>query len=294
MGGWRKEAKRLTNTYFEELMENFNCHTEGKTAFGVVKCYPYSVEHDRSTGNSVFIMRFGVDGSARSCLATLKESVGDYTKWSVEKDVHGGDGAVVIVTIEVPSEFYVKSTIHSVLAVVPDILSGAGRHPIDTCPLCGKGNCDTYAYLDDAYRVTHADCLEHKLELPANDRVEKPKIRGNYITGYVGAIIGAFIGLIPNWTQAFSSGRITPLFYAFVPIFSALIFRLMRGKADRIAAAVMVLTSSVLAAFVLELVWYWLVLTSQLGHNISLAQSTASYFASHTLVITFREMFSSL
>lgn len=275
-------------------MEEFHCHTQAKLAFGQAKGYPFCIEHQRNGGESIFIASFLVDGNAKPCLGPLKENAGEYITWWVENDVHMGNGALLMARIETPTEFYIKSTIHTLLAAGPGTLQGAGLKPPVVCPLCQQQNCELYAYIDDGYRMTHQACLDNRLDIPENDQVQPAKTKGNYALGAVGALLGALLGLTPNWSLAFNNGRISSLFYIFIPVFSAMFYRLFRGKANRIAAALIVLGSSVLAAFLLELVWYWLALTSQMGHNISLAQSTASYFQNHTLMLTVQEMFSSL
>ncbi|MGD9560070.1 MAG: hypothetical protein AB7V55_05630, partial [Oscillospiraceae bacterium] len=283
-------ANTLTPLYFEELMAGFGCHSIGRTAFGVAGALPYSAELvGKAEGKQQFVFRFVLDGAAKPALAFLKEREAPHLRWQSEADA-AGDGSVLVATFTPPSDFYAKAGIHGLLAQAQDAAAAGGLHTPEACPLCGQARCDRYACLDGAYRKTHAACLSARLRLPENDYTLPQKVKGNVFTGILGALLGAFIGALPNWAIALSRGQIHWALYVFIPILSAMVYRLLRGKASRAIAGVSVLLASLVAAFALEQVWYWLVLSHNLGHNIGFSVSIASYFSTHNITTVVREM----
>lgn len=282
------EASRLKKDGFQKLMTGFDCLVLDDTAFGAQEGYPYSVQLAQSGETSDFFFRFVVDGDVRPVAKALKAERMPHIKWYAEKDA--AVGGVLVAWAKPPSDFYNKGDISNVLQAVVPALSGAGLSRHQKCPLCGNGNCDVYAWLDEGYRATHSSCLQSRLDLPPEDEVTPVTTRGNYFTGILGAFIGAFIGMLPNFAQAFSKLSISAPLYAFIPILSTLVYRLFRGKASRVFSSVVVLLASLAATFALELVWFWLSKAETSGYTVSFAETTALYFSAHTIFISLQEM----
>ncbi len=260
----------MTNLYFEELMAEFGCKSIRETAFGAAEGFPYSAELLAAGEKPRMAVRFLLDAPAAPALPILKQNPIPYIQWKAEDNVLLGN-------IKVPSDFYAKVAIRMLLSAGTRALPQAGLAPPHTCPLCGQPHCDTYAYLNSEYRETHARCLADKLDLPDKDYTPPVVIRGNYVTGIIGALLGAILGAIPIWALALSRGRVYSAFYAFIPILSTLMFRLFRGKARRNYAGLAVFVPSVAMAFVLEQIWYWIVQADASPYPISLWQTMAQY-----------------
>lgn len=287
----------MTTNYFQELMQDgFHCRTIGPVAMGEWEGYPYSVEFSR--GNPcVFSFRFVVQGTenapstARAVAKQLKEGDIPHTSWSSAHDTGHKENSVLLARLVPPSDFYAKGDVHSVLLAAVAALHTAGLRPPESCPLCGLAQCDAWAYLDDGCRKTHKACVDTRLDLPTQDVTPPVRVQGNHFTGLLGALFGAFIGALPNWAQALSASKIHWALYAFIPILSALGYRLFRGKATRVYSWVVVLAASLLSAMALEQVWYWLYLTTTTGQPFSFSVSIPQYFATHNLGITLQEMY---
>ncbi len=281
----------MTSNYFEELMGEFGCSAHSGTAIGQTGKYPYSAILEKSGKNSHIIVSFLVDGSARKVASELSKKKGNHTKWSTTTTQQGQ--GVLIAHLRPPSDFYAKSDMLGLFLAARTSLSTAGLNAPETCPLCGKKECDVYAFLDDVARATHTDCLLNKLELPEADTTLPTYVKGNVFFGILGAVLGAILGALPSWVQALNNLSINWIMYAFIPILSAMLYRLFRGRANLLLAGLSVLASSFLVAFALEQVWYWLYLT-QSGESLMFEHTFWHYIDSHNILISIGEMWQGL
>ncbi len=283
----REGGRALTKIYFEELMAEFGAHAVDNVAFAEAADYPYSAELTQPGDSPQLQFRFVVDGSAKPAAAALKEKDVAFCEWFAEK---GAAGFSLVCLFSPPSDFYAKSGIHTLLKAAEAAMRTASLRPPENCPLCGLARCDVNAMLDGGYRKSHAACLASRLTLPQEDERPEKRPRGYIASGIAGALVGALIGALPNWAGALSAGRINAPMYVFIPLLAALCYRLFRGRASSLVSGISVLASSLLAAFSLEQVWYWLVVSGLAGRNVSFAESVVLYFRSHTLISTLGEM----
>lgn len=271
----------MTVTYFEEIMQEFGCHTLGRTAFGAFAGLPFDVELEgKSEGKQDYLIRFVLEGRVRPVRDALKKKGIPYIRWQVEAD--SDTSAMLVGIYRPPSDFYVKSGLYEILRAVQAAVAEAGLKTPETCPLCGLSGCDSYAFLNDAYRQTHAACLQSRLQLPPGDSEPVKKVKGYVVTGILGALAGAIVGGLPNFAFVLNQGKIYWALYAFIPILSTLVYRLCRGKASRLISGLSVLLSSLLVTFALEQVFYWLAYSASKGYYVSFATSISSYFATTT------------
>lgn len=286
----------MTRNYFEELMAGFGAHSAEGTAFGSREGFLYSAAFTKGPPDEI-LFRFAVGGPVKQVVRELQEKQNVHITWYAESDPgsHDGHGGVLVALAEPPSDFYAKATVHTLLGGAVAALAAAGLRPDETCTLCALGRCDTAALLEYSYRNTHKACVETRLELPEEDRMPaKAKTQGHVLTGILGALLGAFVAALPNWSQALNQYKLSPVLYALIPVVSALLYRVFRGKPNKVVSLVTVLGASFAAAFALELVWNWIVLTNQSGQNLAFAETMARYFASNTVVSALREMLFSL
>lgn len=281
----------MTTIYFQELMEDsFGCVCIGRVAMGAANGFPYSAQLV-SPGNSPEILfHFAVASSARHAAAMLEEKKLEHMEWFSEKD---GQGGILAARLKLPSDFYAKSDISTIITNAQDAFILENLSPVEECPLCGLKDCDEFAYVNGEYRKTHADCLAAKLSLQEKDITPPKKVKGFVLLGILGAMAGALLGALPNWALALGQGRVHWVLYAFIPIFSALLYRLFRGKANRNIAGLSVLVCSVVAALVLEQIWFWLYQTTLTGQEMSIKQASEIYFRTHNVGITISEMWAS-
>lgn len=268
-------------------METFGAKTSGDLAFGATEGFPYSVQLIERGEPPQLLFQFVLNGNTRKLAAGLKKKQLPFTRWFAGP-AKGGHLLAAVLTP--PSEFYLKASITDLLAAATTAGAAAGLAPPQSCPLCHLPGCDAYAFLDEGYRPTHTACLGTRLALPQQDTRTKKTVRGHVLTGILGALLGAFIGALPIWAMALSKSTLYWALYVFIPILSGLCYRLCRGKANLNVAGLSVLLSSLLLAFALEQVWYWLLLSARYGINIPFSISISQYLKTHTLLITLREM----
>lgn len=268
----------MTKSYFQEFAAEQGWQVQEDMAFGTAGGYPFSLRFD-GEGGTEFTLRFAVNGPVRPAVKALGEKPIAQINW------YGGgkNDDVLIGVSDMPSDFYAKATLHTMMDKGPKALREAGLKPGETCPLCGLPGPDRTAWMQDGARPVHAACLEARLELPEEDSVTPIKIRGHWLTGILGALLGGYIGALPNWATALSKGAVSAVLYAFIPIVGALMYRLLRGKAKLVPSGIILLLSSLFVAFSMEPVWYWVVITDRLGFGVTLVETTNLLMASQSL-----------
>ncbi|NLW79404.1 MAG: hypothetical protein GXY32_08355 [Ruminococcaceae bacterium] len=268
----------MTVTYYEELMQAFGCTVIDRIALGAFEGLPYDIELEgKGEGKQNYLIRFGLEGDLRPARDALRKQHIPYLRWHIDADA--ANDPVLVGVFRPPSDFYVKAGLRDILHAAKAAIDEADLHPPQNCPLCGLAGCDSYAFLNDSTRPTHAACLQSRLLLPEQDSVPVQKKKGYVPTGILGALLGAFVGALPNFAFVLNQGKIYWALYAFIPILSALVYRLCRGKASRLISGLSVLLASLLATFALEQVFYWLAYSTAKGYYVPIATSMASYFA---------------
>ena len=281
----------MTKTYFEDLMQELGCHTRDGIALGQWEGLPFSAQLARHGPPAQLVLRFVAAEKTRPLAARLNREKMAHTRWFAED----AKAACALVAVYAPpSDFYTKSGLYLLLGRVANLHKTGALCLPQQCPICHLGQCDAHAFLDEGYRPVHAACVQGRLALPQQDETVPARAGGHVLTGVLGALLGAFVGALPIWSFALSQGTIHWVLYAFIPILSGLCFRLLRGRASLAVAGVSVLASSLLAAFLLEQVWFWLVLSSTYSRSVPFMLSLQQYFATHTLVLAVQQMFTCL
>ncbi len=258
-------------------------------AFGVQAGLPYSAELE--AGGESLTFRFAAGAGAAGAAKALNALGQDYVRWHARPLEGGG---LLEAEFSPPSDFYTRNGAFTLLKNAEAQMAAAGLAPPENCPLCGLPACDSYAFIQPAYRPVHSGCLATRLDLPEQDITPPRRAYGHIATGILGALFGAFVAALPIWSLALTRERVYFALYAFIPLLSALLYRTFRGRASSNLAGLAVLASSLLAAMALELVWYWLVLSDAYGVNLPFWESAGVYFQTHTLLKSLREMLSCL
>ena len=170
---------------FQKYMQERGFRTTEKTAFGMEGAYPVTV---------TFL-------GARSWQAVFPVDIPDWKSFYTEiKDSLRGLGSLVYgksrLTLTMPIKDEDSQAVYSqAIALVLGRLQAQGIPALDLCPLCGQGQCDCAAYLRGCYQGTHRSCLEKQLS-ETTEKAEQNAMYGNYVTGFVGALLGMAIGVI--------------------------------------------------------------------------------------------------
>lgn len=146
----------------------------------------------------------------------------------------------------------------------------------DTCPLCRRGSCDALALVNGGYVPAHQSCCENHSH-DAVARAEVNSQQGNYVTGWLGALLGGMVGAIPTILLAILAERITVWLCLLIPLAAYYGYKLLRGRMDRMATVATVV-SSLFQVFVMEQVIFYTGIVSYLGIWPSVPASVAYYF----------------
>ena len=268
-------------------MQGFGFTAHGRTAFGATGGYPCTVEKLSDFNRGDLAVRFALGAPARAVATGLRKEKLDHVKWYALPD---GAGSILVAVYAPPSDFFARAGIHTILTTATRALKDAGVQPSENCPLCGLAACDGYACLEGEWRPVHLACLKTRLELPDEDHTPPRKTSGHVLTGIAGALVGALFGALPIWALALSRDTLYWALYAFIPILSGLAYRTARGKASTNVAGIAVLCPSLLAALVLEQVYFQLWLSHQQQANIPFSVSVPYYIATHSFASSVREM----
>lgn len=132
----------------------------------------------------------------------------------------------------------------------------AGFKPQPECPYCKNGGCDVAAVFGrmNEYRLTHRACLQNRADAEV-DKATKNKLKGNYLLGIIGAILGTVVGMIPSvLTVIFNDTEYAALF-ALMPICAYFGYKFFGGRMNK-AAIIVTVIMAILGVYMLEFSLY--------------------------------------
>lgn len=149
------------------------------------------------------------------------------------------------------------------LEVTAAALRERGLRPAETCPFCGQAGCDALALHGSGYVPVHQACVANQSQTVAA-KAEENAVMGNYFTGFLGALLGGLVGVIPNVLAAVFLERIIALLYALIPLGAYYGYKLCKGKMNK-GALVCAIISSVINLFMVELVSQYIWISMEYG-----------------------------
>lgn len=136
-----------------------------------------------------------------------------------------------------------------------DLLKEGCAAAEEVCALCGEEDWDSFALLKNRYAPVHRDCCE-RLCHRAQSNVALNAGGGSYLTGWLGALAGGLVGLLPTALTVWFWGRTSAWLCLLVPLGAYYGYRLCRGRMDRMAVAATVV-SALAQVFLLEQIRYY-------------------------------------
>lgn len=156
-------------------------------------------------------------------------------------------------------------------------LSAHGLSPAVTCAVCGGGTPDSLCVVN-TYQPVHAACMHQKLET-AKEQAMENKENGSYLTGTLGAILGALVGTILPLVMLIATDTLYALLFALVPLAAMFGYRKFKGKSDKISI-VIVIVVSILAVVLMAYAVIVYYIMQQMGVGLGTAMSFVSRFMS--------------
>ena len=151
------------------------------------------------------------------------------------------NNGVLIVSVRVPdgAQAYTAAVVPAVRA-----LKKSGAFTGDMCAVCHGSGCDMAAPIHGAARPVHSRCLEGAVTA-ASRRAGENDIKGSYLTGLIGGILGMIVGTIPSFLVIILIQRVYALLFALIPLFAYYGYKMLGGRMNRAALLVSVVMAIV-------------------------------------------------
>lgn len=132
------------------------------------------------------------------------------------------------------------------LDVITAALRDSGAHPADSCFLTGASRPDSLCLIQDrgvfSYQPVNASAMREK-ETQTREKAEDNQVNGSYTLGFIGAVLGMLVGLVPNLLTIVFADSIYSLLFALVPICAMFGYKLFRGKMNAASVIIVVVLS---------------------------------------------------
>lgn len=121
-----------------------------------------------------------------------------------------------------------------------------GIAPADTCAVSGASRPDSLCLVVSdgilSYQPVCAAVIREK-GTHAREKAEENQANGSYVLGFVGALLGMLVGLIPNVLGIIYTERIYGLLFALVPLASMFGYKLFTGKMSKGSIVIVIVLS---------------------------------------------------
>ena len=168
----------------------------------------------------------------------------------------------LIFSLNLPKGEDAAAAMASQLDAITEALRLNGIGPADTCAISGAPRPESLCLAPvDGLVSLQPVCAAavRSQEAATREKVEENQENGSYALGFVGALLGMLVGLIPNLLTILFAERVSALLFALVPIASMFGYKLMKGKMSKGSVVIVILLSllGVLVIPFLELVFYF-------------------------------------
>lgn len=132
------------------------------------------------------------------------------------------------------------------LDVITASLREAGVAPADTCALTGAARPDSLCLMTVegalSYQPVCAAAIREKNE-QTRAKTEDNQLNGSYPFGFLGALLGMIVGVIPNVFVIITTETIYSLLFALVPLAAMFGYKLFKGKMSKGSIVIVILVS---------------------------------------------------
>lgn len=234
----------MNKKQFQAFFESKNFIVKGMkgsvpSAYGMIGDYPVIANF---TGNKKWVLLLSVEmTSAKTWFKDLRKENKQFQFILNAQSLR----AVIKVNDKSREEDWRQQTSELLTA-----LRQKGVLPDSACGICGRGGCDTLMLWEGHYSPIHNHCV-NAMEQQARYETEKNDTQGNYIAGIIGAILGAFVGVIPSLLTIIFMNSIWSVLFALIPLCICFGYKLFKGKANKFMIVVTIILS-ILSVFLIE------------------------------------------
>lgn len=120
-----------------------------------------------------------------------------------------------------------------------------------------------------SYRPVCAAAVRDR-DTQTREKIEDNQANGSYALGFVGALLGMLVGLIPNLLSIMFADTIWSLLFALVPLCAMFGYKLFKGKMNK-GSVVIVVALSLLAVFLIPIIEILIYLVKDYGEPLGSA-----------------------
>ena len=241
---------------FSSFMEQRGCINIGKDFFGSYNSIPFVVNFltGAKDGSVIFSLRLQTIGAPPGRLfSTLRKQMKDYAKLrNVAKTKN-----IFNILVTTKKNLPLEEVFDQLFAELDATIAMLGIELPDTCPICKRSDCDSFAYIGLTYQMTHEDCVRSQ-SADIQTKVQENEMSGGYLLGIVGAVLGGLVGIIPSVILAIFMNMISGWLCALIPLCAYYGYKLFGGKMSRGTLGIIVVVSLLMVPatqYLFELSW---------------------------------------
>lgn len=226
----------MTNAEFTNFASAKGLRCAGSCAYGKIAGYPITVTLNGKQLQVLFALHPDDIAKLKAPIKKALKGIGAYQFLA--------DGFLAVNMAGNLNALEQKYT--GMTGAMQTVLRDSMVRPAENCPFCKAGNCDSLAHYGTGYRPVHKACMNNAYQ-NVKEEAEKNDLQGNYFLGILGGILGGIIACIPSILTIWFMERIYGLLYALIPLGIYYGYKLCKGKLNKVAVAVTIVLSVVLA-----------------------------------------------
>ena len=248
---------------FQQLMEQRGFKVVGKAAYGMAGDYPLMVSYL----------------APRQWRVTLTAGIDDWKSFYKEmkrelKYACSYDSSHLSAVIVLKAKNY-QETFDKLLSDLTGYLRGSGVRVPQTCAACGQPGCDALCCHGGGYDPVHQGCLEQMIGA-VREKAAHNQSKGNYLTGLIGAVLGAIVGVLPSVLSVLWTEKIYAMLFALIPLCIYHGYRLCKGKMNK-AVIALTIVLSVVSVYLLEIILLLAEIMEEYGATVAEAAGFLGY-----------------
>jgi hypothetical protein len=226
-----------TNQAVSTALSRLGIGAVGAAHIGVWDGYAVTVRHSAPYYYLDFAVR--LDRKDRALPKALRAELKNRLPKKLLGCVNNGDHITCTLTVDKKTPY--TDQFEAALNAIADALRQKDVAPATTCAVCGREHPDSLCLID-GYQPVHAACVQAVTETTKH-AAEADERKERYLTGFIGAVIGAFIGLEPCLLSILLFDRIYTVLFALVPLCAMWGYRRFRGKRSGASIVIIILLS---------------------------------------------------
>ena len=218
----------MTSAEFHEIVQQNGFYQNGMATYGVWNGYPFSMGKTKMQGGyysqeMVKVVFFTMGELPKETMKSISQQ---YSK-QVTSILMAKNGRV-----EVTFPYKKKENVQvgaEVLNAVTYAMAQNGVAVREGCAICGLEGCDCVVPSGEFYVPAHYKCIEDKA-VAVKTKTETDLATGSYVSGLVGAVLGALVGILPTLFTIYFMDVYYAAACMLVPLAAYYGYKILKGK----------------------------------------------------------------